>query len=191
MRGVLNRQGAVTTHSEEHRCPTAPSFQWNTHLSTHTAFNGRKTAAASVLGKQNNLPKNPVISAIRLFSQPQRQAALSRNKDKEERLTGFYFLIKTSSVPCLHQWSIKRPVKITSPVSILNPVVSLEAAITLPPASKPGEPSSRLLGVLFQLWQFLCHGQLPAPGVRPLFLKQGQRNETPCACRRVEGTLHH
>lgn len=175
---------ALIFHSAEFPVKCSP-------LETHTAFNSRKMAAGRLLGKKKNLPKTPVVSANMIFSHPQRQAALSRNKDKEESLTGFYFLIKISSVPYLYQRLIKWPVKITSLVSILKPMVSLEATITLPPVSEPGEPPSCLLGVLFQLRQFLCHRQLPAPGVPPLFLKQDQCKKTLCACRCLQGTLYY
>lgn len=56
-------------------------------------------AAADLMGKKKNLPKKQVISANVILSHPQRQAALSRNKDKEQCLTGFLLFDKNHLSP--------------------------------------------------------------------------------------------
>lgn len=77
-------------------------------------------------------------------------------------------------------------VLLKSPISTLEPAVSL--VVSLPAVSEPGEPPSCLLGKFFQLRQLAGHGELPAPRVPPLVLKQDQQNQTLCACRAVQGT---
>lgn len=102
IRGLLTRQGAVTACSEEHWITHSTKFRVKcSSLETHRAF---------VAGQWRQLvcfQKTQSFQETRFLGIFIRQASLSRNKDKEERLTGFYFLIKISSVPYLYQKLIK------------------------------------------------------------------------------------